>query len=109
MMNFTIFIVILFKFLYNYRYGSNYERKLMNAGFDELAKCIHYHRKQSNLTRIELANLAGVSKSTLFDLEHGKQTIQLDTLLKIFHALNIRISLTSPIMQAFEEQENATS
>ena len=81
----------------------------MSLALDKLAECICYHRKQSNLTRIELANLAGVSKSTLFDLEHGKQTIQLDTLLKVFHALNINLSLHSPIMQAFEEQENASS
>lgn len=81
----------------------------MSMTSEEIAKCIHYHRKQSGLTRIELANLAGVSKSTLFDLEHGKKTIQLDTLLKVLQALNISVSLHSPIMQAFEEQENATS
>lgn len=76
---------------------------------DKLARCLRYHRKQSGLTRIELAKLAGISKSTLFDLEHAKPTIQLDSLLKAFQTLNISLSLHSPLMQTFEEQDHATS
>lgn len=74
-----------------------------------LANCINYHRKQSGLTRIELAKLAGVGKSAIFNLEHGKETIQLDTLLKILRVLNISLSLQSPLMASFEEQKDAAS
>lgn len=80
----------------------------MILSFAKLAECIHFHRKQSGLTRINLAKLAGVGKSAIFNLEHGKQTIQLDTLLKIIHVLNIHISLESPLMPLFEEENNAT-
>ena len=74
-----------------------------------LASCVHYHRKQSGLTRIELAKLEGVGKSAVFNLEHGKETIQLDTLLKILHVLNISLLLQSPLMSSFKEQQNAAS
>lgn len=79
----------------------------MSFTLSNLAHCVYYHRKQSGLTRIELAKLAGTGKSAIFNLEHGKETIQLDTLLKILHALNISLSLHSPLMSLFEEQKNA--
>jgi len=34
----------------------------------------------------------------VFDLEKGKETIQLDTLRKILKTLNITVQLTSPFM-----------
>jgi transcriptional regulator with XRE-family HTH domain len=49
----------------------------------------------SGLTQGELARLAGVAKGTVFDLERGKHSIQLDTLIKILSALNIQISYKS--------------
>ena len=63
---------------------------------NEIAKIIHYCRKQSGLSQRELANLAGVGKTAVFDIEKGKETIQLDTLLKILSILNIRIKLEMP-------------
>ena len=50
-------------------------------------------RKKSGLTQQELAKLAGVGKTVIFDLEHGKETIQLDTLLKILKTLNVQTNL----------------
>lgn len=50
-------------------------------------------RKKSGLTQQELAKLAGVGKTLVFDLEHGKASVQLDTLLKILKVLNIKLTL----------------
>ncbi len=44
------------------------------------------HRKKSGLSQHGLAKLAGVGKTVIFDLEHGKMTIQLDTLFHILDA-----------------------
>jgi DNA-binding XRE family transcriptional regulator len=41
--------------------------------------------------------MAGVGKTSVFDLEKGKETIQLDTLRKILNVLNIKIQLISPL------------
>lgn len=62
-----------------------------------LATTIHHHRKQSGLTQQELAELAGVGKTAVFDLEHGKTTVQLNTLLSILKVLNIKLSVQSPL------------
>lgn len=59
---------------------------------------IHHHRKKSGLTQKQLADLAGVGKTVVFDLEKGKKTVQLDTFLKVLHALNISVQLRSPLI-----------
>ena len=70
----------------------------------DLAKIARYHRKKAGLSQQELARLAGVGKSAVFDLEKGKETIQLDTLRKILHAINITIKLDSPLMKDYEQE-----
>ena len=63
-----------------------------------ISETIHSHRKKSGLSQEELAKLAGVGKTVVFDIEKGKQTVQINTLLKIFSVLNIQIQLKSPLL-----------
>jgi HTH-type transcriptional regulator / antitoxin HipB len=72
----------------------------------ELHKILLYHRKQAGLTRNELAELAGVGKTVIFDLEKGKDTVKLPTVLKVLKALNIDIKLQSPLMEEYEKSSN---
>jgi transcriptional regulator with XRE-family HTH domain len=51
------------------------------------------------LSQAGLAKLAGVGKTVVFDLEHGKETVQLDTLKKVLAVLNIRLELRSPVFE----------
>lgn len=68
---------------------------------------IRFHRKMARLSQIELAKLSGVGKSAVFDVEKGKETVRLPTLLKLLHALNIHITFNGPLMHLFEkEMEN---
>ncbi|MCH7827332.1 MAG: helix-turn-helix transcriptional regulator [Bacteroidetes bacterium] len=67
-----------------------------------IGKIIYFHRKKSGLTQIQLADIAGVGKTAVFDIEKGKETVQLKTLLKIISALNIKIKLNSPLMHLME-------
>ena len=64
----------------------------------ELAEVIRMHRKAAKLSRVHLAELAGVGKTVIYDIEKGKESVQLDTLRKILNVLNISITLTSPLM-----------
>ena len=64
----------------------------------ELANVIKMHRKAANLSRKQLAEMAGVGKTVIYDIEKGKETIQLDTLRKILKVLNVKIELKSPLM-----------
>lgn len=63
----------------------------------ELGNYIRTLRKKSGLTQIQLAEMVGVGKSVIFDLEKGKETVQLSTLVKILSGLNIKVKLVSPL------------
>lgn len=82
----------------------------LNAGMavriddaEEIGRIAQYHRKRSGLSRVQLADLAGVGKTSIFDLEHGKETIRFDTLLKILKTLNIQIQFDSLLMEEYRE------
>ena len=70
----------------------------------KIGEIVRYHRKRAGLNQQELARLSGVGKTAVFDLEKGKESIQLDTLRKILLALNITVRLESPLMEAFERE-----
>lgn len=72
----------------------------------ELAEVIRLHRKAARLSRVQLAELAGVGKTVVYDIEKGKESVQLDTLRKILKVLNIKIVLTSPLMDNLIKQGN---
>jgi HTH-type transcriptional regulator / antitoxin HipB len=63
-----------------------------------LSVIIKKHRKAAGLSQIQLSELAGVGKTVVYDLEKGKETVQLNTLLKIFKVLNIKVQLQSQLM-----------
>ena len=71
---------------------------------ENFGQVIRYHRKKSGMTQSELARYAGVGKTVVFDIEHNKSTVRLDTLLKVVSVLNIRIEMHSPLMKSYEEQ-----
>lgn len=63
----------------------------------DLGLFIKEHRKAAGLTQLELANLAGVGKTTVFDVEKNKETVRWSTLLAILKVLNIELQFKSPI------------
>lgn len=71
-----------------------------------LADMIKFHRKQTGLTQLELANLAGVGKTVVFDVENGKESIRFDTLVKITNALNIQLRYESPLMKLYNNHNH---
>ena len=75
---------------------------------EELAAIVKMHRKAAKLTQLQLAELAGVGKTVVFDVEKGKETVKLHTLRKILKVLNIEIQLTIPLLNN-QIGENAKS
>lgn len=69
----------------------------------QIGKIVVFHRKKSGLTQKHLADIAGVGKTAVFDVEKGKETIRLNTLIKILSALNIKLNLKSPLMHLMGE------
>jgi len=74
-----------------------------------IGEIVRYHRKKAGLTQHQLANLAGLGKTVVFDVEKGKLSIQYDTLLKILAVLNITTEFRSPLMSKFAEQNHEES
>ena len=46
----------------------------------DLKSIVRHHRRLSGLSQTQLAKLAGVGKTVVFDIEHGKESVQFDTL-----------------------------
>ena len=69
-----------------------------------LGEIVFFHRSKSGLTRNELADIAGVGKTVIFDIENGKETIRFSTLQKVLKALNITIVFTSPLLEVLNEK-----
>ena len=45
----------------------------------KMSEIVVFHRKKSGLTRKQLADLAGVGKTVIYDIEKGKETIRFST------------------------------
>ncbi len=69
-----------------------------------VSEIVLFHRKKSGLTRNQLADLAGVGKTAIYDMEKGKETIRFSTLQKVLKALNVKITFTSPLMEVLNEK-----
>lgn len=74
-----------------------------------LAEIIRKHRDEAGLSRLQLADMAGVGKTVVYDIEHGKSSVRLDTLRKILDVLNIKVRLESPVMERLINYENEKS
>jgi y4mF family transcriptional regulator len=76
---------------------------------EDIGRIVRFHRKQARLTQKTLADQAGVGKTVVFDIETGKRTIKLETILRVLHVLNIRIKCESPLMGRYMETFDAKS
>lgn len=63
----------------------------------EIGSMVKTHRQQSGLSQVGLADLAGVGKTVIYDIEKGKETVRVNTLMRVLEALNIRLKLISPL------------
>jgi HTH-type transcriptional regulator / antitoxin HipB len=72
---------------------------------DDLKDVVRQHRRLTGLSQAELAKLAGVGKTVVFDIEHGKESVQFDTLKKVLAALNIKLVLQSPVLERQEKEQ----
>ncbi|MDE0224054.1 MAG: helix-turn-helix transcriptional regulator [Gammaproteobacteria bacterium] len=63
-----------------------------------IGNAVRFHRRRGGLSQHALADLAGVGKTSVFDIEKGKSTVRLATLMAVLHVLNIDLVLDSPLM-----------
>ena len=65
----------------------------------KLGELVRTHRRSAGLTQIDLADLAGVGKTTVHDIEKGKTTVQIDNLFAVLRVLNIEVLFSGPLQQ----------
>ena len=71
---------------------------------NDIARIVKFHRMKSGLNQKELADLAGIGKTSVFDIEKGKESVRFNTLIKVLEALNIKIRFESPLMNLMENE-----
>lgn len=82
---------------------------MLNVDENQIAEIIRFHRKMGGLTQVELGKLAGVGKTVVFDIEKGKMSVRLNTLLRVMNVLNIKLDFQSQLMPLFREKSNEKS
>lgn len=65
----------------------------------EIGWTVRALREHAGLTRADLCALAGVGRTALFALEHGKPTLRLDVLTRVLAVLNLRLELAGPPLE----------
>jgi len=58
----------------------------MTVNISDIAEFICRHRKKAGLTQHELADIASIGKTTVFDIEKGKETVRLVNLIKVLNS-----------------------
>ncbi len=58
-----------------------------------LGDAIRHYRTEAGLTQAQLADLAGLQRSYLSELETGKETEQVKRILRVLRQLGVRITL----------------
>ena len=72
---------------------------------DYIGEIIRFHRKRAGLTQKQLATLAGVGKTVVFDIEQGKSSVRLSTLLAVVSVLNITLEPESSLMGEWHREK----
>lgn len=73
-----------------------------------IGEIVKYHRKKARLSQKSLADIAGVGKTVVFDIEKGKETVQFKSIICVLKALNITISLNSPLMNKYNKDHEGS-
>ena len=73
------------------------------ASWPPFGEIVRFHRRRAGLTQPELARIAGVGRTVVLDVEKGKVTVRLTTLLKLLDALNVRLDWSSPLKSGFAD------
>lgn len=71
----------------------------MNSG--EIASLIRWHRRRAGLKQADLAQLAGVSRSVIGDLEGGSLKTSCTRLAAVLGALHLELEPKGPLVGAW--------
>lgn len=73
--------------------------------YGQLGNALRRVRKLQSLSQVELAKKAGVTQTTISNLESGKTVAEVSTLILILSALNLDMTLTSRLKENSDSLE----
>jgi len=73
----------------------------------QLGNLITFHRKKASLTQVGLAELAGVSRSVVQNLEAGKGRTIWEHVNSILEVLNIELKPSGPLVDEWKRSQEA--
>ena len=73
----------------------------------DLGSLVAFHRKKANLTQIQLAELAGVSRFIVQEIEAGKGRTTWKHLEAVLEALNLRLEPRGPLVDEWLKSKEA--
>ncbi len=73
----------------------------------ELGRVVTYHRKRVGLSRAKLSRLATVSPSAIYDVEKGKRTVRVDTVMRLLNALNMSLDVRGPFVDEYDQKQRS--
>jgi transcriptional regulator with XRE-family HTH domain len=76
---------------HNEQLGSRGPFRVYTSG--SIGEAIRHYRKEAGLTQAQLAEMAGLRRSYLSELEAGKETEQVKRLLRVLRQLGVRMTL----------------
>ena len=65
----------------------------------DLASLVAFHRKKAGLTQIELAELAGVSRFVVQEIEAGKGRTTWQHIVAVLESLNLKLEPSGPLVE----------
>ena len=83
------------KIINNETFGLTFDLSelILFSSMPELGSLIKKHRKNKNLTQLQVSEILGSGLRFISDIENGKDTAQIGMVLKLLKLLNIRIAL----------------
>lgn len=66
-----------------------------------LGRMIRNVRQQKQMTQEELGKLVGVGKAQISKLENSANSARIETLIRVFHALNAEVNFTIKVSQQY--------
>ena len=69
--------------------------RIMNAS--DIGSYVRQTRKEIGLTQEDLALISGVGLSFIHNLEHGKKTVQFDSLMKVVSRLDCKLVISPKV------------
>jgi transcriptional regulator with XRE-family HTH domain len=73
--------------------GTRSEQPFRLYSASSLGPAIRHYRKEAGLTQAQLADMAGLNRSYLSELEQGSETEQVRRILRVLKLLGVRATL----------------